>query len=171
MKYLFVITFVVTYYVFGLELGYVSHSSLCTHLTYMFQHASIMHLVLNSIAFISIFHILQRLLKKRYIVVSMVLCGFVASFLSAKAIPTVGASSMVYAMIGTYIGLTSLCSQIKIADTRKYLLFMSCVGLGLLVSLLNPNSNSLVHLYSLILGVVISIPVVLKRASSLVAVK
>lgn len=171
MKYLFVIVFIVTHCLFGLELGYTTNSPLYTHFTYMFQHASVVHLVLNSIAFISMFHILQRLIKRWYIVVSMVLCGFVASFLSVKAIPTVGASAMVYAMIGTYVGLTLLSPQIKIADTRKYLLFISCVGLGLLASLLNVNSNFLVHLYSLILGVVISTPAALKRASSLVAVK
>jgi len=158
MKYLFVAVFVVVFVLFGLELGYTNHSPLYTHFTYMFQHAGIVHLLLNSVAFIGMFHALRKFVGRWAIVASILLCGFVASFLSAKVVPTVGASSMIYAMIGIYVGVTLLSPKIRIADTRKYLLFISCVAAGLLVSLFKSNSNFLVHVYSLTLGFVASLP-------------
>lgn len=70
---------------------------------------------------------------------------------------------MIYAMIGIYIGITSISRRIKIADTRKYLLFIVRVAVGLLTSLLRPNSNSLVHLWSLAFGFITSLPLALRK--------
>ncbi len=157
MKYLFILSFIVVFALFGLELGYADGSPFYTHFTYMFQHAGLVHLIINSIAFIGMFHSMRRFAGKWYIVVSMLSCGFAASFLSAHEIPTVGASAIIYAMIGMYIGITSFSPRVKIADPRKYLLFITCVVMGLLVSLLRQNSNFLVHLWSLILGLFASL--------------
>lgn len=168
MKYLFVAAFIAVYLFYGLELGYANHSPFHTHLTYMFQHASVMHLALNSIAFIGMFHALRKFIGRWRIAAAILLCGFAASSMSVKAIPTVGASSMIYAMIGMYVGMTLLCPQIKIADTRKYLLFISCVGIGLLVSLLKANSNFLVHVYSLAMGFAVSVPFALRGSSCVI---
>ncbi|MFV0587069.1 rhomboid family intramembrane serine protease [Bacteroides reticulotermitis] len=158
MKYIFILIFLITYCSWGLELGYTTSSPLWTHLTYMFQHSGIMHLTINSVAFIIVFHGLQKILNVWTIVILMLLCGFAASFLSMYDIPTVGASSMIYAMIGLDIGLTLFCRQIRIANTRRYLLFLFCLVFTLLVSLLKQNSNFFIHLYSLILGVIVSLP-------------
>jgi membrane associated rhomboid family serine protease len=164
MKYLFVIVFVMMFALFGKELGYTDRSPLYTHMTYMFQHAGVVHLITNTIAFIGMFHALQRFVNKWIVMLSMLTLGFVASFLSMYEIPTVGASSMIYIMIGMYIGMTSLDRRIKIVDTRKYLLFIVCVAVGLLVSLLKQNSNFFLHLYSLLFGFIASVPLALKKA-------
>ncbi len=163
MKYLFVVIFVAVFILFDTDLGYICRSPLHTHFTYMFQHAGLVHLILNSLAFIAVFHSLSRLVN-RWIIISVSLsCGFAASFLSTTNIPTVGASSMVYAMIGLYIATTLLNRKIKITDTRKYLLFISCVLIGLIVSALNPSSNFLVHVYSLVFGFVAAAPLSFKK--------
>ena len=158
MKYLFILVFVLAYILFGTELGYTVTSPFYTHLTYMLQHSTIIHLVINSIAFIAVFNNLQKWVNKWLIAGIMTLSGFIASFLSQYEIPTVGASSMIYGMIGMYISITLFSKQIKIANTRKYLLFLTCIGIGLLVSLLKNNSNFFVHLYSLVIGFVLSVP-------------
>ncbi len=66
---------------------------------------------------------------------------------------------MIYAMVGIYVGITLFRTSVKIADTRKYLLFIVCVIVGLSASLLRPNSNFLVHFWSLIFGFISSLPI------------
>lgn len=157
VKYIFVLLFIVVYCLFGLDLGYTTTSKLYTHITYMFQHSAIIHLTINSIAFIVMFHNLQKLLNIGIIIASIFVCGFAASFLSMYDIPTVGASSMIYAMVGIDIGMTLFCKEIKIANTRRYLLFICGLVLCLLISAFRHNSNFLVHIYSLIFGFIISL--------------
>lgn len=163
MKYLFVLIFILTFILFENDMGYTNDSPIYTHLTYMFQHSGILHLTMNSIAFIGVFHTLQKFLSKWIILPMIILSGFLASFPSAYAIPTVGASTMIYTMIGAYISITLLSREIKITDTRKYLLFIFCVAISLLLSLLNQGSNFLAHFHSLIFGFSISIAYSLKN--------
>ncbi len=77
--------------------------------------------------------------------------------------PTVGASSMIYAMIGIYLGIILVNRKIKIVDTRKYLLFVLYICIGLAVSLLKPSSNFFAHAYSLFFGFIASMPKALRR--------
>lgn len=157
IKYIFVLLFIVVYCVFGLELGYTTSSPFYTHITYMFQHSGIIHLAFNSIAFIAIFYNLQKVVNTWIIIASILICGFGASFMSMYDIPTVGASSMVYAMVGIDIGMTLFCKQIKIANTRRYLLFICTFLFCLSLSAVLHNSNFLVHIYSFIFGFIIGI--------------
>jgi hypothetical protein len=86
-------------------------------------------------------------------------CAVLASFGAMHGEPTVGISGTVYVMTGLYTGITLLDKHIKIADTRKYLLYICCIVIFLSVSFIKGNSNFLLHLYSLVTGMVISIPV------------
>lgn len=157
IKYIFVFLFLIVYYLFGLELGYTTTSMFYTHITYMFQHSGIIHILFNSVAFIVMFYNLQKLMNTWIIVISILLCGFAASFLSMYNIPTVGASSMIYTMVGIDIGMTLFCKKIKIANTGRYLLFICGLILCLSISAFRHNSNFLVHIYSLIFGFIISL--------------
>lgn len=159
VKYIFVLLFIVVYSQFGLDIGYTTTSKFYTHITYMFQHSGIIHLAINSVAFIVMFHNLRKLLNIWIIIVSMLICGFAASFQSMYDIPTVGASSMIYAMMGIDIGMTLMCKKIKVANTRRYLLFICGLVLCLSISAFRQNSNYLVHIYSLIFGFIISLPI------------
>jgi membrane associated rhomboid family serine protease len=119
----------------------------------MFQHTGILHLVINSIAFIGMFRSLEKCVNKWTLSVSIILTAFVTSFFSMYEIPTVGASSMIYAAIGIFIALSSISDKIKIVDRRKYALFILAVILSLTVSGFKPNSNFWLHAYSLLFGI------------------
>ncbi|MFT3994397.1 MAG: rhomboid family intramembrane serine protease [Dysgonomonas sp.] len=167
MKYLFVLIFIVVFILFGVDLGYTTSSPLYTHITYMFQHAGIIHLLINSLAFISMFRQVEKYVNKYLLSFLIILCAFASSFLAMYQIPTVGASSMVYAMLGIYLGLIAFCDKIKIADTRKFLLFIFCIVAILSASYFKHNSNFLVHICSLLIGFVVSIPISLSQKDKL----
>lgn len=152
IKYLFILVFIVIYILFGIELGYTNTSPLYTHITYIFQHASILHLIINSISFIVVFTMLDKLADRKMFIPISFAIGVVASFWAMYDIPTVGVSAVIYAMIGLYIGITLFHKDIKIADTRKYLLFIFCIILSLAISYFKEGSNYLIHLNSLFLG-------------------
>ena len=153
MKYLFVISFIITYACFGNEIGYTSTSPLWTHFTYMFQHSGIAHLIINSVAFISLFEALSRQINKYRIAIYSVTIAFLASFLPGAAfdIPTVGASAMVYAMIGMYI---SVLFRVRV-DKKKFALYLLIIATCLMVSYFKQNSNFWIHLYALVLGFIL----------------
>jgi membrane associated rhomboid family serine protease len=119
----------------------------------MFQHAGIVHLIVNSLAFIGMFRVLEKFVNRWYISVSAVLIAFMMSFLSMYDIPTVGASAMVYVMIGIYISVTQLYDNIKIVNRKKYILFLLCVAVSLIVSYFKPQSNFFLHAFSLLMGI------------------
>lgn len=159
IKYLFIVIFILVYILFGTELGYTNTSSIYTHFTYIFQHASVTHLIVNSISFIVVFTMLDKLTERRMFLPVSFIIGVLASFLAMYDIPTVGVSAVIYAMIGLYIGVTLFYKDIKITDTRKYLLRIVVITIGLTISMIRTNSNFYIHLYSLILGFLLSIPI------------
>lgn len=172
MKYLFILSFVIVFILFDTSIGYTTSSHLYTHITYLFQHASILHLAFNSFAFLSMYISLERFLNKWLFLSISFGIGIVAPSLDiairqANDLPTVGASAVVYGMIGLYIGITLLFKNIKIADTKAYLLFISCVAISLLVSLFKENSNFAIHFISLIMGFILSLPITFKSNNSI----
>lgn len=159
MKYIYVLIFIVVYIICGLEIGYTYQSSLYTHFTYMFQHSGIVHLLINSLAFIGMFRTMEKFVNKWLLSVSIIIISFAASFTAMYDIPTVGASAMIYAMIGMFFGMTIYCKNIKITDTKKYLLFLSVVVISLTISFFKHNSNFALHFFSMIWGGIISLPI------------
>ncbi|MBF0651074.1 rhomboid family intramembrane serine protease [Dysgonomonas sp. GY75] len=159
MKYLIVFTLILVYISFGNELGYTNASPLYTHFTYMFQHASALHLLINSLAFIGTYTSLEKHMNRWVFLGLSSGCSVLASFGAMHDEPTVGISGAVYVMTGLYTGITLLDKHIKIADTRKYLLYIGCIIISLSVSFVKGNSNFLLHLDSLVIGMVISVPV------------
>jgi membrane associated rhomboid family serine protease len=119
MKYLYILTFIIVYVSFGLELGYTDSSLWYTHFTYMFQHAGIVHLLLNSIAFISLFTALEKQVNKWLLSACIIAISFLASFAAMHDMPTVGASGMVYAMIGMFFGMVTRGAERKAGQTYK----------------------------------------------------
>jgi len=152
MKYLILLLFVIIFLLFDTNLGYAYGSPFYTHLSYMFQHSGIAHLIINSIAFIGVFRMTEQFIKSWELFVLAIISAFAASFFSIYTIPTVGASSLIYAMLGIYICITLLSKRAQIINKRKYLFFLLCVAIGLWISYLKGNSNFAVHLWSLAIG-------------------
>lgn len=145
MKYLFILSFALVFAFFGLELGYTTHSAWHTHITYMFQHANLFHLVLNSMSFVVLWIALQKHLKQ-WLILPVFLIAVIASFLPFVAFsePTVGISGAIYAMLGVFI--------VYMPKNKNIILFLITLLIALGVSLVMHNSNFFIHLYCLVLG-------------------
>lgn len=152
MKYIFVIVFALVYLFADNSLGFCTGSALYTHVTFIFQHAGIIHLLINSLSFFLVYTTMRNIMSAYIFVPVALISTFVSSFVSIEIIPTIGASGMIYAMIGIYICATLLNDTIKITDTRRYLLFLFIIALSLIVSIINPTSNFFLHAYSLLFG-------------------
>ncbi len=157
MKYIFVLVFILVFILFDTSIGYTNMSPLYTHITYIFQHASILHLVINSISFIVIFSTLEQFVSRKIFLPVSFVIAVVTSFLTMYNVSTVGVSSVIYAMIGLYMGVIAFYKNIKIADTRKYLLNICVIVISLTISLIKTSSNFYIHIYSLLFGFLSSI--------------
>jgi membrane associated rhomboid family serine protease len=153
MKYLFVLVFIFVLTAFDKSIGYTDISPWWTHLTYMFQHTGILHLIVNSLAFIGMFRILEKIVDKYVLLAAILSIGFIASFLSMYKIPTLGISGAVYAMPGIYFALVRV-KRLTVIDRKKFYLFVFSVILCLSFSFFNPHSNFRLHVFSTIMGYV-----------------
>lgn len=149
MKYLFILSFILVYAFFGLNLGYTNTSDWYTHSTYMFQHASFLHLAINCLSFLVSWIILSRIFK-RWFILPALLIGFAVSFipLCEYSLPTVGISGVVYAMVGMMIPYHRF---------KKAYLFYLSIAISLIVSYFLKNTNFWLHLFCFISGVLFSL--------------
>lgn len=162
MKYLFILTFILCFALFDTNIGYTNTFSLWTHFACQFQHAGTVHLVINSLSFIAMFRLLEKFVNRWLLSLIIVAAGFVSSFLSMYDTPTVGASAMVYAMVGMFVSIIT-CSGMKIPDKRKFAMFIVGTVACLSVSALKENSNFLLHLFSLVNGLIAGVVVSIYR--------
>ncbi|MCL2650321.1 MAG: rhomboid family intramembrane serine protease [Candidatus Azobacteroides sp.] len=151
MKYIFVLIFLIVFITFDKSIGYTDKSPVWTHFTYMFQHANIIHLTINSLAFIGMFRILEKIINKYELAIAILLIGFLASFMSMYQLPTVGISGAIYAMVGIYFGMITT-KKLIIKDKNKLYVFIFSIILCLTVSFFKHNSNFWLHIFSLIMG-------------------
>ena len=146
MKYIFTLSFILTYIFFGVELGYTDTSEWYTHITYMFQHSTLIHLCVNLFSFIAMWLALQRCMKQR-LILPVFAIAVVASFLpyTSFSTPTVGVSGAVYAMMGMLMPF--------IYKNKNFYIYILSILIVLVVSFINPNINFFIHLYCLVLGI------------------
>jgi membrane associated rhomboid family serine protease len=157
VKYFFVLIFLVCFAWLDTNIGYTNASPVWTHITFQFQHAGVVHLLVNSFSFVGIFRLLERFVNRWLLAASIIIAGFTASFLSMYKTPTVGASAMIYAMIGMFLFLLARCSDIRVRDKRRFAVFIAGILVCLSISALKVNSNFLLHLSALIFGVLTGI--------------
>lgn len=148
VKYIIVALFVVVYIVWGRELGFTIQSPLWTHLTFSFQHASIIHLALNSLVFISAFRVMEKFMRPFSLLWVIFLIAFASSFASMADIPTVGSSGMIYAIFG----MQTVIVVFNNATPKQKRLFFFAISLMLVASLINGGSSFMVHIVSFIFG-------------------
>lgn len=147
MQYLIVLIFITVYLISDLSLGYSYISPFYTHLTYMFQHGGWIHLILNSLAFIGLYRALSKQLK--FVLPRIILIAFISSFISVYLVPTVGASGMIYAMLGMCLGL-EFTGQWKLQNMK--LVVFSIVAM-LMISFFKHTSNFGLHVWCLVFGI------------------
>ncbi len=152
MQYLIVLVFWITFFAFN-NGGYFIGSPLYTHFTYMFCHAGIIHLTLNSLSFIAMFRFLSIYIKPLLLFSIILFIGFSASFFAECTLPTVGASSMVYAMIGLFTG-GILLGKYKIKNLEVFFIVLT---LSLGISYFKQSSNFTLHIVSLLFGLLLTL--------------
>lgn len=155
MKYLIIILFVSVHLFFGMELGYSTINPLYTHFTYPFQHLGWVHLAINSIAFISMYNVLSKAIHPALVLIYSYVIAVAVSFVSEEALPTVGASGMVYAMCGMFISMAGVGSKLRIKDWRKFWLFIACLAIAMLASVFKGIANNTCHVLALTVGVMV----------------
>lgn len=151
MSYLFIAILIAVYFIFDTSLGYSLTSPIYTHFTYVFQHAGLLHLVANSISFLSFYNLLHRVCNAFYY---PYLIAVLSSFFSEYDKVTIGASGMIYAMIGMTIGYAFKGEKLKITSKKKFALMILLILVSLLIGFFN-SSNNVVHIISLILGIIV----------------
>ena len=166
MKTAFLSTFLAVFILFDNSLGYTSASAWWTHITYNFQHANIWHLLVNLIAFWCVFKSLERHIQPYKIVAISLAVSIVCSFLTAHpTIPTVGASGMIYAMIGMLFSINGV-HYLKVSKSLKksnrsikehpfcfqMMFFIFCIALALIAGFFIRNSAGFLHLYCFVGG-------------------
>ena len=149
IKYILSLTFIVVYILFGNEIGFATNSPWWTHFTYSFQHASLIHLVINTLVFINVFRVMEWFISWRVLLPVIYIIASVASVASVQTIPTVGASGMIYAMFG----MMSFIVLFNASTWNQKGMFFFSIILMLLFSYFNSSSNFTVHVISYCLGV------------------
>lgn len=148
LKYVIAAIFVAVYFVMGRELGFTSISPFYTHLTFSFQHGSIIHLALNTLVFISTFRVMERFIRPFVLFLVIYIIAVLASFSSVTNIPTVGSSGMIYAMFGME---TVIVIYNKATGKQKRLFFFGIIVM-LAASFFNAGSSFIVHITSYTFG-------------------
>jgi len=151
MSYLSIVIFIVVYLCFGAELGYSESSAWYTHFTYMWQHGSWLHLLLNAFSFAVLFNLVKRFFHPAIIMLVIIFMAWAGSYMVGYDQPVVGASGMVYALMGMYFSLVFV-GKLKYTKIENLVLSLFSVGVFLLISIFKQNSAGLLHLVCLALG-------------------
>ena len=151
MTYISIVVFGLVYLAFGLELGFMHGSAWYTHFTYSFQHGSFMHLALNCISWLAVTHALERFFKPWIFLVAVYVVAVVVSFVVSYSVPVVGASGMIYAMLGMYMSLV-VRGRVRFASAFNFWMFFISVFTFLTISFFKTNSAGLLHLLCLCVG-------------------
>lgn len=125
-------------------------SGVIPHFTYIFLHTNIFHLLINSISLLTAWIMMQRFYKRWYFFAVSFLLAVATSFIPLCIFdkPTVGASGVVYAMIGMILPYYHF---------KKAHVFYLSIFISLVVSFFLKNSNFYLHLFCFIGGVLFTI--------------
>jgi len=149
VKYLFVLILFAVFLLSDTSLGFSATSPWWTHLTFAFQHAGWVHLIINSIVFINSFGSLERRVKWYVLLPVIYMASLVSSLFFIPDLPTVGCSGMIYAMFGMLLVIVIRNNARK----EQKIMFCASLALMLIFSLFSKNSNFFVHVISFALGV------------------
>jgi len=153
-KAAFILLFAIVFLFFGNELGYTYRSPWWNHLTYMFQHASLFHLTINAVAFLSFYRLVERFIPPRTVALYIVVIGFVLSWVCVYPVVVVGASAMVYALIGMYLYFVAV-RKLVYRNRNTMILSLCSISFFLFIGFFNPHSAGCLHLLSIVSGFIL----------------
>lgn len=133
-----------------LSLG-ITNNVLSNCFVYQFAHASWLHLGINSFCLAYMFKPIHNLYNLRFgythvlwILLACYAASVVGGLMTAQSNPTVGASGMVFFLLGMLVSLN---------PTRKQLMNMIWVVLSIVIGAIFGNSAVLLHILCFMLGV------------------
>ena len=125
------------------------------YLTFNLCHASVIHLIINSLAIYVYWRVLKQVVNKFIFFPVLILSVVLSAILGACKIPTVGSSLICYSMIGVYtVGMY----YIPLNVTRnKRIEFLALIVVSFLVTgLFAPSVNTNMHIYSFTIATALS---------------
>lgn len=135
------------------HLGRSSTSPLYTCYTYIIIHKSVLHLIINSVSYFFVSRMVGRLYERPDTsFIFAIAAAVIAAYFAAYEKPTIGASGLVYGYIGVFYALVLAHPKVKVVKWRKFYTFVACTITALTASAINPSSNFMLHLISLIAG-------------------
>lgn len=161
MQYIIILIWIIVFVLTPQDCGYYTGGPAIAHLYYQFDHASILHLLFNSITFLALFRTLAKVFSPFRVLLAVYLSSVLASCMAPYPIPCVGASGINYALMGIYLDLMA-SRRLYISPDKKtrkaFWLFLVMVCTGLSFSAAKENSAFLLHLLCLIMGAVFITP-------------
>ena len=156
MIYLFYLACIVLYIVSpcNLALG-VSVDHMVGIFTYQFMHANVLHLIVNILSLCLMYNPIKKIYETRFSAIRIPNL-FVVLYISSVMVggfcalpePTVGASGMVFFILGAILGLR---------PTKQQFINYIWIFLGVIVSAIAGHSNTLLHIVAFLIGVVFAI--------------
>ena len=133
----------------------VSLHNLLGAFTYQFLHGSLLHLAINVASLLLLYKPFKIIYGNRFnydndmVLFLIIYAGSVlAALVTPLSIPTVGASGMVFFILGTILGLR---------PTKQQFINYIWVFLGIIVSVIMGHSNTLLHIAAFLIGVLFAI--------------
>lgn len=117
---------------------------------YQFAHASWLHLIINALSLALVFNPVYKIFEQRfgetrqiYFFIMMYLGSVLAALFTAQDLPTVGASGMLFFLLGQLIMLRPTLAQLQ-----GYIY----VAIAIIVQIIRGKSNVALHIVAFILG-------------------
>lgn len=136
-------------------MGFSKHTPVYTHITCIFSHVNILHLLMNIIAYLSIHNLCRQTQITKAALPYSFAAAIAASFLFQSELITVGASGMIYAMIGFLTG-AALAGRLTVANRKTATLFLAFITINIIAGFFIPGVNATIHLTSFLTALVLS---------------
>jgi len=130
-------------------LGVSENSAWWTCITYNLVHLSFFHLLINSISFYCLWKYIKMLKKCIYIPL-MIIIPMSSAVMFSHNLPTVGASAIIYTMIGMFLALFNYKKE-------DYIRLWILVMLSILITSFSDSINTGIHICSLSLSLIVSL--------------
>ena len=137
-------------------MGFGNSEPFYGYFTYHFFHVNWVHLLLNSLALITLYRMINQVLPWWKIMLFSYLYSTLAAPLASQPISTIGSSGMISSMIGLFYALI-LRGDLTINNKKQFIIFTSSTFIWLAVSLISPISNGLLHLLSIVFSLTYAI--------------
>lgn len=152
---LLIVVFSVSRFVDCSSLALTCDSAWWQYVTFNLLHASLFHLIINSIAILIYWRILKNVVNRYFFIIILAISVFISAFLGCCKIPTVGASAIGYAMIGIYT--VSLYSGLLNIKRSTRIEFLVAIGLSFVSTwLFAPSINTPIHVYAFSVATILS---------------